>query len=359
MREEGVRSAFITRDKDLAQLVRNGDLFWDYGAREQFGYHDIERHYGVSAGALRRLPGADRRRVDNIPGVPGVGPKTAASLMKEFDSLDELYADLGRVTALKLRGARTLMRASCASIASRCFSRAAHADHLRYGARGRRWRACGAAARMRRRCGPVRPAGFRAVPAPPGRALGTASDELSGEPATRQPGYRRRSQRASGSLHPSRSPAARRSRPPHAPRGTLRGRPTPARRCARGGCRQAEVARCSATPEARASRHPRRPHADRARHPAPAAPRSSCLAQAARGASPAPRVTAGTLKTAVCVESRLGACDSCPNQPPAAPRTPPTTRRRPCASRLPHASSCSRATAGVRTPAACARGAAC
>ena len=47
MREEGVRSAYITRDKDLAQLMRNGDVFWDYGAREQFGYHDIERHFGV------------------------------------------------------------------------------------------------------------------------------------------------------------------------------------------------------------------------------------------------------------------------------------------------------------------------
>ena len=62
MRDEGVRSAFITRDKDLAQLMRNGDLFWDYGARDQFGYHDIERHFGVAAGALRRLPGAHRRR---------------------------------------------------------------------------------------------------------------------------------------------------------------------------------------------------------------------------------------------------------------------------------------------------------
>jgi DNA polymerase-1 len=40
--------------------------------------------------------------------VPGIGPKTAAALMKEFDSLDDLYADLGRVAALKLRGAKTL-----------------------------------------------------------------------------------------------------------------------------------------------------------------------------------------------------------------------------------------------------------
>ena len=46
--------------------------------------------------------------VDNIPGVPGVGHRTAASLMKAFDSLDEMYGDLERVAQLKLRGAGTL-----------------------------------------------------------------------------------------------------------------------------------------------------------------------------------------------------------------------------------------------------------
>ncbi len=108
MREEGVRSAFITRDKDLAQLVRDGDLFWDFGAREQFGYHDIERHYGVAPERFADYLALTGDGVDNIPGVPGVGPKTAAALMKEFGSLDDLYASLDRVAALKLRGARTL-----------------------------------------------------------------------------------------------------------------------------------------------------------------------------------------------------------------------------------------------------------
>ena len=46
--------------------------------------------------------------MDNIPGVPGIGHKTAAALMKEFASLDELYADLGRVALLKLRGAMSV-----------------------------------------------------------------------------------------------------------------------------------------------------------------------------------------------------------------------------------------------------------
>jgi DNA polymerase I len=108
MREEGIRSAFITRDKDLAQLVRSGDLYWDFGAREQFGYHDIERHFGVTPERFADYLALTGDDVDNIPGVPGIGHKTASSLMKAFESLDDLYADLSRVAGLKLRGARTL-----------------------------------------------------------------------------------------------------------------------------------------------------------------------------------------------------------------------------------------------------------
>ncbi|HEX4389660.1 MAG TPA: 5'-3' exonuclease H3TH domain-containing protein [Steroidobacteraceae bacterium] len=108
MREEGVRSAFITRDKDLAQLMRDGDLFWDYGARDQFGYHDIERHFGVAPERFADYLALTGDDVDNIPGVPGIGHRTAASLMKAFASLDELYGDLSRLQQLKIRGAGTL-----------------------------------------------------------------------------------------------------------------------------------------------------------------------------------------------------------------------------------------------------------
>ncbi len=108
MRDEGVRSAFITRDKDLAQLVRGGDLYWDFGFRQQWGYHDIERYFGVKPERFADYLALTGDESDNIPGVPGVGHKTAASLMKAFDSLEELYADLDRVAGLKLRGARTL-----------------------------------------------------------------------------------------------------------------------------------------------------------------------------------------------------------------------------------------------------------
>ena len=108
MRAQGVRAAFITRDKDLAQLMRDGDLFWDFGARGQFGYHDIERHFGVAPERFADYLALTGDQVDNIPGVPGIGHRTAASLMKAFGSLEELYADLTRVAGLPLRGAATL-----------------------------------------------------------------------------------------------------------------------------------------------------------------------------------------------------------------------------------------------------------
>jgi DNA polymerase I len=108
MRAAGVRSAFITRDKDLAQLMRDGDLFWDFGARGQFGYHDIERHFGVPPERFADYLALTGDSVDNIPGVPGIGHRTAVSLMTAFGSLDELYADLEGVARLKLRGAATL-----------------------------------------------------------------------------------------------------------------------------------------------------------------------------------------------------------------------------------------------------------
>ena len=46
--------------------------------------------------------------VDNIPGIPGVGPKTAAALLSAFASLEEIYAGLDRVGALPVRGAAKL-----------------------------------------------------------------------------------------------------------------------------------------------------------------------------------------------------------------------------------------------------------
>jgi 5'-3' exonuclease len=108
MRRAGRCCTVVTRDKDMAQLIREGDIYWDYSSRERFAYGDIERRFGVAPERFADYLALTGDAVDNIPGVPGVGPKTAAVLMREFASIDELYEGLHRVALLKLRGAATL-----------------------------------------------------------------------------------------------------------------------------------------------------------------------------------------------------------------------------------------------------------
>ena len=108
MRAEGHASVLVTRDKDLAQLVREGDEFWDFAGGRRYGYGDIEAQFGVRPERMADYLALTGDSVDNIPGVPGVGPKTAAALLKAFGSLEELYERLGEVTALPIRGAGRL-----------------------------------------------------------------------------------------------------------------------------------------------------------------------------------------------------------------------------------------------------------
>ncbi len=72
----------VTRDKDLAQLVRDGDHYWDYAGERRFAYQDIEAKFGVRPERMADYLALMGDSVDNIPGVPGIGPKTAAALLR-------------------------------------------------------------------------------------------------------------------------------------------------------------------------------------------------------------------------------------------------------------------------------------
>jgi len=107
-RKAGLRNVLVTRDKDLSQLIRDGDVFWDYSGNMSYQYHEIGARFGVVPELIADFLALTGDAVDNIPGVPGVGKKTAAELFALFNSLDELYANLERVAAMKLRGASAL-----------------------------------------------------------------------------------------------------------------------------------------------------------------------------------------------------------------------------------------------------------
>jgi 5'-3' exonuclease len=108
VRAEGLRVTLVTRDKDLAQLIGPGDVYWDYSGDARYHHGEIAERFGVAPERYADYLALAGDAVDNIPGVPGVGAKTAAVLMKRFDTLEALYCGLDAVPDLPLRGARQL-----------------------------------------------------------------------------------------------------------------------------------------------------------------------------------------------------------------------------------------------------------
>jgi 5'-3' exonuclease len=104
-RERGLNSVIVTRDKDLAQVLRRGDTFWDFAGRRRIAYEQVADVFGVRAEQLADFLALAGDSVDNIPGVPGVGAKTAAALLQRFDDLDAIYAELDQVLEVPVRGA--------------------------------------------------------------------------------------------------------------------------------------------------------------------------------------------------------------------------------------------------------------
>src|SRR5262245_25087767 len=104
---EGFDVALVTSDKDLAQLVDDRvRLLSPVGRGEEYAWVDraaVREKWGVEPEQTRDVLALMGDSVDNIPGVPGVGPKTASDLIREFGSLDALYEALDRVPRAALR----------------------------------------------------------------------------------------------------------------------------------------------------------------------------------------------------------------------------------------------------------------
>jgi 5'-3' exonuclease len=106
LRAAGLRSVLMSGDKDLAQLLHGGDdEQWDYARNERWDVHGVKARYGVHAHQVADYLGLTGDAIDNIPGVPGIGAKTAAGLLEHFGSLDVLLERLAEVPYLRsLRG---------------------------------------------------------------------------------------------------------------------------------------------------------------------------------------------------------------------------------------------------------------
>ncbi len=105
---EGHRVVIVTSDKDLAQLVSGQVTLYDFGKGERYGPEDVAAKFGVRPDQIVDLLALAGDPVDNIPGVAGIGRKSAADLLSVFDHVEDLYEKLDAVRFAKIRGAKSL-----------------------------------------------------------------------------------------------------------------------------------------------------------------------------------------------------------------------------------------------------------
>ncbi len=97
-----------TGDKDLAQLVNAQVTLINTMNDTRLDVAGVQAKFGIAPAQVVDLLALMGDKVDNIPGVPGVGEKTALALLQNLGSLEAIYANLEAVAALPVRGAKAL-----------------------------------------------------------------------------------------------------------------------------------------------------------------------------------------------------------------------------------------------------------
>lgn len=101
--------AVLSRDKDLGQLIRRPqDFLWDYAKQASLYPPDIKEKWGIGPELVADYLALVGDPIDDIPGVPGIGAKTAALLLSHYPGIESLYANLAELDALPVRGAKNL-----------------------------------------------------------------------------------------------------------------------------------------------------------------------------------------------------------------------------------------------------------
>jgi DNA polymerase-1 len=109
-RARGHPICVVTSDKDLAQVIGDADHWWDFSRNQKLNARQLTEKFGVEPRQMADFLALTGDSVDNIPGVPGSGPKSAAALLAQFGDLDRLYERLDEVPDLPIRGAKSIHR---------------------------------------------------------------------------------------------------------------------------------------------------------------------------------------------------------------------------------------------------------
>lgn len=99
----GMTVTIVSSDKDLMQLVRPGLTLLDTMQNRRFAVEEVEERWGVPPTSLGELLALMGDSSDNVPGVPGVGPKTAAMLIQQYGTVENVLANVEEIKRPKLR----------------------------------------------------------------------------------------------------------------------------------------------------------------------------------------------------------------------------------------------------------------
>ncbi|GJL79094.1 MAG: DNA polymerase [Nitrospinaceae bacterium] len=102
-KEAGLSVVIVSGDKDMMQLIGPHVHMLDTMKNKQFGKKDVIEKFGVGPDRVIEVMGLMGDSSDNIPGVKGVGPKTAAELIQKYGSIENLYKHIEEIDKKKLK----------------------------------------------------------------------------------------------------------------------------------------------------------------------------------------------------------------------------------------------------------------
>ena len=102
-RRQGFQTVIVSGDKDLMQLVADNVIMIDTMKDKVYDVEGVRERFGVGPEKVSEVLGLAGDTSDNIPGIPGVGEKTAKKLILEFGSLEGILENLEKVRGAKLK----------------------------------------------------------------------------------------------------------------------------------------------------------------------------------------------------------------------------------------------------------------
>ncbi len=104
-REKGMEVTIVSADKDLMQLIREGVTMLDPITMQPIGVERVLEKFGVPPEKVAEVQSLAGDSTDNVPGVPGIGVKTAAELINKYGDLETLLAHTDEIKQPKRRQA--------------------------------------------------------------------------------------------------------------------------------------------------------------------------------------------------------------------------------------------------------------